>query len=570
MSAEPDFIEFVDDGPVERARPTVPPWKVAIVDDDDAVHEGTQFALRDYRLEGRGIELLSAHSAAEGRRLLAEHPDMAVMLLDVVMESEEAGLGLVTHVRTVLGNETVRIILRTGQPGQAPERRVVVDYDINDYKAKTELTADKLFTALTAALRSYEQLRNLTDIRRGLEDVIDSGAELLDARNLAELAQTALGRARRLLGDPVSARLALREEPVPGGETVARSGPADPGLDALLADSLASRCGLRAPAHTAFHAESGHGCQVVLAVSGGPALSRSQATLADLFCARVAVVADNLRLRRKLEDSNADLERCVVERTRNLIAANRRLEAQGQTLRRANAFKNEILGTIAHDLKNPLGVVLGRAQILRELIDRTPLPVEQAEAQLREIGEAGRRLTGMIDNLISNAMMDAVDMTIVRSPLQIAGLVAAVVEANRPSAARKEQALDLTLEAEPLVSGDADRLREAIDNLVDNAIKYTRAGGRIEVLVESDGEQAVVRVRDEGPGLSPEDMRRLFAKFQRLSAKPTAGESSTGLGLSIAKRIVELHGGTVSAENRPGGGAVFSIFLPLEPAEEAA
>ncbi len=133
-------------------------WKVAIVDDDPSVHTGTQFVLRDFDLHGRQLELLSARSAAEARRLFRDHPDMAVILLDVVMETEGAGLELVEFVREELKNETVRIILRTGQPGQAPERRVIVDYDINDYKAKTELTAEKLFTALTAALRSYEQL----------------------------------------------------------------------------------------------------------------------------------------------------------------------------------------------------------------------------------------------------------------------------------------------------------------------------------------------------------------------------------------------------------------------------
>jgi CheY-like chemotaxis protein len=115
-----------------------------------AVHEGTRFALYDYSLNGRGIEIISAYSAAEGRALMLAHPDVAVILLDVVMETDDAGLRLVDHIRSELKNETVRIILRTGQPGQAPEHRVIVEYDINDYKSKTELTAD-MFTALTAA-----------------------------------------------------------------------------------------------------------------------------------------------------------------------------------------------------------------------------------------------------------------------------------------------------------------------------------------------------------------------------------------------------------------------------------
>jgi CheY-like chemotaxis protein len=165
--AEDDIVHIIDD-PGEQAPEQGPRWKIAVIDDEPAVHDGTRFALSDYRLNGQGLDILSAYSAAEGRELMRNHPDVAVVLLDVIMETDTAGLDLVEFIRNELKNETVRIILRTGQPGQAPERRVIVDYDINDYKAKTELTADKLFTALTAALRSHQQLERMVETRRGL------------------------------------------------------------------------------------------------------------------------------------------------------------------------------------------------------------------------------------------------------------------------------------------------------------------------------------------------------------------------------------------------------------------
>jgi signal transduction histidine kinase len=114
-----------------------------------------------------------------------------------------------------------------------------------------------------------------------------------------------------------------------------------------------------------------------------------------------------------------------------------------------------------------------------------------------------------------------------------------------------------------LWSCDPDRLREAIDNLVSNAIKYSPVGGIIELSLAIGDEGAVIRVKDDGAGLSQDDLARLFGRFQRLSAKPTGGENSTGLGLFIVKRIVELHGGRVSAESPgPGLGATFTIRLP--------
>src|SRR4029450_6208270 len=143
--ADDDIVQLIED-PGEKPAEGGPRWKIAVIDDEPAVHDGTGLALRDYRLNGQGLEILSAYSAAEGRELLRRHSDIAVVLLDVIMETDTAGLGLVEFIRKDLKNETVRIILRTGQPGQAPERRVIVDYDINDYKAKTRLTAPTRFT----------------------------------------------------------------------------------------------------------------------------------------------------------------------------------------------------------------------------------------------------------------------------------------------------------------------------------------------------------------------------------------------------------------------------------------
>jgi signal transduction histidine kinase len=110
---------------------------------------------------------------------------------------------------------------------------------------------------------------------------------------------------------------------------------------------------------------------------------------------------------------------------------------------------------------------------------------------------------------------------------------------------------------------DADRIREAIDNLISNAIKYSPIGGKIAIEVAAEQDNTAIRVTDEGAGLSPEDLGRLFGRFQRLSAKPTGGENSTGLGLSIVKRIIDMHGGDVTARSPgPGLGSTFSITLP--------
>lgn len=167
-------------------------WQVLVVDDDEEVHAVTRMILGKMRYKERGLRLLSAYSAAEARTLLEQHKDIAVVLLDVVMETDDAGLQLVKVIREEMGNTAVRIILRTGQPGQAPEERVIVDYDINDYKAKSELTAQKLFTTVIASLRSYETIISLIKTRRGLEKILESSSALFQVHSIQNFASGVL------------------------------------------------------------------------------------------------------------------------------------------------------------------------------------------------------------------------------------------------------------------------------------------------------------------------------------------------------------------------------------------
>jgi CheY-like chemotaxis protein len=123
-------------------------WKVIIVDDEPEVHAVTKLALSDFEFQDKRLEFISAYSGAEAKVQIDNNPDAAIVLLDVVMETDDAGLKVAQYIREVAKNNHIRIILRTGQPGQAPERQVIVNYDINDYKSKTELTAQKLFTVV--------------------------------------------------------------------------------------------------------------------------------------------------------------------------------------------------------------------------------------------------------------------------------------------------------------------------------------------------------------------------------------------------------------------------------------
>jgi diguanylate cyclase (GGDEF)-like protein len=162
-------IQRIYDGPI-----SFDTWKVIIIDDEPAVHQATKLALKNFRFEGKSLELISAYSGVEGKELITTiHREIAFILLDVVMESEDAGLNVVRYIREELHNHQVRIVLRTGQPGQAPEESVILNYDINDYQLKVELTRQRLLTTVISALRSFRDIVTIEQQRRDLALALD-------------------------------------------------------------------------------------------------------------------------------------------------------------------------------------------------------------------------------------------------------------------------------------------------------------------------------------------------------------------------------------------------------------
>jgi ligand-binding sensor domain-containing protein/signal transduction histidine kinase len=256
---------------------------------------------------------------------------------------------------------------------------------------------------------------------------------------------------------------------------------------------------------------------------------------------------------RGLHARRRELERLVQERTRAL-------REQTDIAEKATALKAELLQIAAHDLKNPLQVVLGHAE-MAEVSSREGKPTG---AFIGHIHQAAERMLAILTRLLDASAMDAGKLVLRPQRIDLADVARHVVETNAPAARRKGQDLDLVVDGELPVFADADRLVEVVENLVGNAIKYSPLSSQIVVTARRADGRAVVEVKDAGPGLSEDDKRRMFGRFQRLSAIPTAGEPATGLGLSIAKQLAELMGGEVRAESAgPGRGSAFSLSMPF-------
>jgi signal transduction histidine kinase len=250
------------------------------------------------------------------------------------------------------------------------------------------------------------------------------------------------------------------------------------------------------------------------------------------------------------EQAKKDAE---LERLKNIELANALKKVE-----EANAFKTELLGIAAHDLKNPLQVISGFSSLIDEAAS-----LNDAKQYATLIQSSSARMLKLIKDLLETAALDSGRLDLNKIPVNLADLLRAVAEHNRPNAEKKSQTIELDLE-DDLVEIDLERMREVFENLVSNAVKYSPNGKRIVVGSRRSELGIVAFVKDEGQGLTEEDKQKLFGKFQRLSARPTGGESSTGLGLSIVKQLVELHGGKVWAESDgKDKGTTFFVALPL-------
>ena len=263
-----------------------------------------------------------------------------------------------------------------------------------------------------------------------------------------------------------------------------------------------------------------------------------------------------------------DLERAYTLRVE---AMSSQLQLVNERLRQANQVKTRFLATVAHDLKNPLGGIL----LLSDRIQMEAGEGRSGEVTLKQasrIHDVVQRMLQIINGLLDTAVQEMGEVNLVPELTNVGDLVHRVVQENEPYASSKSIRLLYveTLAAECWGQLDQIRISQAMDNLVNNAIKYSPFESTVRVelgLRIVEGQDRVhIEVRDEGPGFTKGDLEQAFGLFQVLSAKPTGGEYSTGLGLSIVKQMVELHDGWVWIESEPGKGATFLVELPLRGA----
>jgi signal transduction histidine kinase len=275
-----------------------------------------------------------------------------------------------------------------------------------------------------------------------------------------------------------------------------------------------------------------------------------------------------LQTSRELEESNRgleaakrDLERQVAERTAKLRDANRSLAVANLELAESARRKEAAMLEVSHDLRTPLTSIKGAAQNLLDGIAGRLVPDQREYLEI--VRDHADRLIGAVSALLESARAEAVTspVTFVTETADVGALAADVVRSLQPIA--KERAVELGAETRGVAASvDTGKLRQVIENLVGNALKFTDAGGRVSVHVDGDDDAVTLSVRDTGVGIDEPEMKHLFDRFRRAPG----GRPGTGLGLAITRDLVRLHGGDISVSSRPGEGTIFEVLLPRSAA----
>jgi signal transduction histidine kinase/CheY-like chemotaxis protein len=569
----------------EEISNSMKPWRILIADDESDVHNVTKLVLEGRVILGRGIELLSAFSAKETKEILRNTDDIACILLDVVMENDDSGLEAVKFIREELGNRSVRIILRTGQPGQAPESKVIQEYEINDYKQKTELTVEKLFSAVVTAIRSYRDIRTIEQSRKGMEMIISASSDMLKTKSIMLFAAGVLNQIISLLyishdafylrsgageasgftaqGDGERMRVLAGAGKYAGLENADFPNGLKEGQTSLIRRAIDTESNVYEEGTFVIVLKGRECVHGVLYLEDCPPLPDIDLRLIAIFCNNVSEAFSNILL-------YEELEKKVVERTRELQAANDELgAAQAKMLQQEKmASIGQLAAGIAHEINNPMSFIISNLMTLEgynrklgEFIAGYP-----AQGGL-DMGFIGSDISSIVEESLSGArrvqkivqdlrIFSAVD-TPGSATVDVTACINATIEVLGDQLRSKAE-IEKDFGDIPRARCAADRLNLVFMSVLLNAAQAIGGHGRIFIRTWMADGAIKASIEDTGIGIPSDKLGRIFDPFY--TTKDVG--KGLGLGLTIAYDIVRGCGGDIAVQSEVGVGTCVTITLP--------
>jgi PAS domain S-box-containing protein len=585
---ESEEIAFLDNSEeLEQRREA---WKILIVDDEAEIHKVTKLALKNFTFESKPLTFLNAYSSDEAKHIIAANPDIAMIFLDVVMEKDDAGLEVVDYIRSSLKNEFVQIVLRTGQPGKCPETVVILNYDINDYKTKTELTKPKLLTAVVTALRTFSEIKKLDTLKAEMERLAQENAQLYQqAKNYSQILEATVEERTR--------ELQAKETRLAEAQKLAHLGSFEWDISLnqqTWSNELFQILGLnpeedepnQEAVQSLIHPHDQESWKKSLELT----LVLGQDNESEFRIVRPDGSLRHLFVKRQIT-KNTQGNVIKVFGTVQDISDRKETEAALQNALKAaevaNHAKSEFIANMSHELRNPLNGILGYAQILQ----RDKLVTPKQREGINIIYQCGTHLLTLINDLLDIAKIEAQRMELIPIEFHLPTFLFNIQQIFRLRAEQKQ----LNFSYQPssqlptAIRGDEKRLRQVLINLLSNAIKFTETGNvtfkieRLDHEEREDGHRKVpenspnlslpsvkirFQVEDTGIGMTSEQLAKIFLPFEQVgNSVHKAG--GIGLGLAITKNLVSLMGGELFVESALGEGSVFrvDIYFPVASAE---
>lgn len=561
-------------------------WQVLIVDDEPDVHTMTRLSLKSFIFAGKSLQLLQAKSGLEAQEILMNEPAIAVALIDVVMETDDAGLRLVEFIRTQLKNFLIRLIIRTGQPGMAPEKEVIERYDIDDYKDKTELTAQKLYTTMRMALKSYRDLNTINTNRQALRRILDAAPNLYRPQSLNQFFDSVLSQIISLCNigkngfdsDHCNGLILTLDRQQ--GEIQAGTGRFADLTNHQESDNIVEFClkhvrePQQLPPHLLLLPLEVHQ-QVIgfIYLEDTQHLTKADIDLIHVMVNQCASALQNLRLYLDLEEANqqANYMLSLAEQARNMAEA-------------ASRAKTTFLAKMSHELRTPLNAILGYSNMIQE--EAEEFGCEDLVPDLDKVQLAGKQLLDIISNILDVSKIEADKLELNLTEFSIEKLIEEVVITIKPLVKIEGNLLEVVCPGDlGTMTADYHKVRQILLNLLNNASKFTQHG-KITLSVteknypkneEEKNEQSetdtitqnnpdlswlLFQVTDTGIGIVQEQLNLIFEAFMQADNSTTREYGGTGLGLTICENFCRAMGGDISVCSIEGEGSTFTVKLP--------
>ncbi|MDM8559615.1 response regulator [Candidatus Parabeggiatoa sp. HSG14] len=580
----------------EKEKVKLPPWKILIVDDEPDIYTVTYAALRDFEFAGKQLQMFQAMSGIEARKILTTEPDIAVAFIDVVMETDDAGLRLVDFIRNELKYSLIRLIIRTGQPGMAPKKEVIERYDIDDYKDKTELTIDKLYTTIRIALKSYRDLTILDINQKALKKILNAALDFYHPQSLNQFFDEALIQIIDLcnIGEHISTVTSGLVLTANDGQVAVQSGigrfsqfsenPEIETITKICSDRILGKNSNEATDVFLIPLKTHNNNPIgFVYLENTQHLSKAAHALIQIMANQCATALENLQLYHKLKEANQQTLELLTIAKKNC----KETEQAHKEVESANRAKSTFLANMSHELRTPLNSILGHAQLLKR--DKNLDTKQQKDISM--IQHSGNYLLTLLSDILEISKIETSKIQLYPNDFYFHQFLQNIIALFQKSAEQK----GISFIYEPLshlpsiIYADEKRLRQILINLLSNAVKFTKIGGvtlKIGLQKRQDSNSRLhlntkpcssgschsilFQVEDTGIGIAAEELDKIFLPFQQqqIGDLKYCKVEGLGLGLSITKKLVETMGGTLHVESTLGQSSLFWTVLDLEVLEE--